>query len=163
MKICRTLALATLSAIAAAAPAAAAPTAQVWVTTPDGAQRLADRGSVEFERGGSDELTISVDPSRSYQRMDGFGASITDSSAHVLYRLDRQRRDAAMRNLFGRNRLSFLRQPMGSSDFVAGPHYTYDDLPAGRDRLRHAALLDRPRPRARSCRCCARRDGSTRA
>ena len=92
---------------------------------------MADRGSVEFEPGGSDELTISVDPSRSYQRMDGFGASITDSSAHVLYRLDRRRRDAAMRNLFGRNQLSFLRQPMGSSDFVAGPHYTYDDLPAG--------------------------------
>jgi glucosylceramidase len=131
MKICRTLALATVSAIAAAAPAAAAPTAQVWVTTPDGAERLADRGSVAFERGGSDELTISVDPSRVYQRMDGFGASITDSSAHVLYQLDRRRRDSAMRNLFGRNRLSFLRQPMGSSDFVAGPHYTYDDLPAG--------------------------------
>ncbi|MDP9133545.1 MAG: discoidin domain-containing protein [Actinomycetota bacterium] len=131
MKICRTLALATVSAIAAAAPAAAAPTAQVWVTTPDGAERLADRGSVAFERGGSDELTISVDPSRVYQRMDGFGASITDSSAHVLYQLDSRRRDSAMRNLFGRNRLSFLRQPMGSSDFVAGPHYTYDDLPAG--------------------------------
>jgi glucosylceramidase len=38
-----------------------------------------------------------------------------------------------MAGLFGAggDRLSFLRQPMGSSDFVAGPHYTYDDLPAG--------------------------------
>ena len=132
MKICRTLALATLSAIAAAAPAVAAPSAKVWVTTPDGTQRLAEQGTVEFERGGSDELTISVDPSRTYQRMAGFGASITDSSAHVLYQLDRRRREAAMRNLFGRNRLSVLRQPMGASDFVAGPHYTYDDLPPGR-------------------------------
>ncbi|HEX5781995.1 MAG TPA: discoidin domain-containing protein [Solirubrobacteraceae bacterium] len=132
MKICRTLALATLSVIAAAAPAAAAPSAKVWITTPDGTQRLAEQTSVEFERGGSDELTISVDPSRSYQRMAGFGASITDSSAHLLYRLDRGRRDAAMRDLFGRNQLSVLRQPMGASDFVAGPHYTYDDLPPGR-------------------------------
>src|SRR5262249_34165519 len=29
------------------------------------------------------------------------------------------------------DRLSFLRQPMGASDFVEGPHYTYDDVPAG--------------------------------
>ena len=70
--------------------------------------------------------------------MDGFGASITDSSAHVLYRLDRRRRDAAMQSLFGRDgdRLSVLRQPMGSSDFVAGEHYTYDDLPSGRTDYR---------------------------
>ena len=43
--------------------------------------------------------------------------------------------------------LSYLRQPMGASDFVAGPHYTYDDVPAGPDRLPPEALLDRPRPR----------------
>ena len=64
--------------------------------------------------------------------MDGFGASITDSSANVMYRLDQQharRRDA--RPVRARDRLSFLRQPMGSSDFTAGPHYTYDDLAAG--------------------------------
>ena len=138
MRLCRALLLATLSTIVAAVPAAAAPSAQVWVTTPTGGERLADRGTVEFQRGGSDELTISIDPSRAYQRMDGFGASITDSSAHVLHRLDRRRRDAAMRSLFGPggDRLSFLRQPMGSSDFVAGEHYTYDDLPAGRTDYR---------------------------
>ena len=71
--------------LAAAMPAAAAsPSARVWVTTPDGAERMRDRGSVAFEPGGSDALTISVDPSRRYQAMEGFGASITDSSAHVL-------------------------------------------------------------------------------
>jgi glucosylceramidase len=140
----RTLTIAVLALLAAVAPAAAAPSAHVWVTTPDGSQRFADGGSVPFAPGGSDELTISVDPSRSYQRMDGFGASITDSSAHVLYRLDRRNRAAAMADLFGRDgdRLSFLRQPMGSSDFVAGPHYTYDDMPAGRTdyRMRHFSI-----------------------
>ena len=34
------------------------------------------------------------------------------------------------------NKLSFLRQPIGASDFVEGPHYTYDDLPAGRTDYR---------------------------
>ena len=126
----------------AASPAAAASSARVWVTTPDGAERMHDRGSVAFAPGGSDALTISVDPSRGYQSMDGFGASITDSSASVLYGLSRPQRDAAMRSLFADNRLSFLRQPIGASDFVDGPHYTYDDMPAGRTdyRLRRFSI-----------------------
>jgi glucosylceramidase len=93
--------------------------------------KMSDLGSVAFAPGGSDELTATIDPSRAYQRMDGFGASITDSSARVLYRLGTRQRAAAMRDLFGADKLSFLRQPMGASDFVAGPHYTYDDVPAG--------------------------------
>jgi glucosylceramidase len=91
------LAVAVCGVLAAVAPAAAAtPPARVWVTTPDGALKLADRGAVSFRPGGSDALTISVDPSRRYQTMDGFGASITDSSAHVLMGLSRQNRAAAM-------------------------------------------------------------------
>ena len=118
-------------------PAAAAvslPSAHVWVTTPDGSQRMADGGQIPFQVGGSASLTVTVDPSRSYQRMDGFGASITDSSAHVLYGLGPKQRAAAMRDLFSPTAgdgLSLLRQPMGASDFVDGPFYTYDDLPAG--------------------------------
>jgi glucosylceramidase len=66
--------------------------------------------------------------------MEGFGASITDSSAAVLYQLDKPMRDSAMVQLFDLRRgdgLSYLRQPMGASDFVASAPYTYDDLPAG--------------------------------
>ena len=68
----------------------ALPSARVWVTTPDGSQPMADRGTAAFHDGGSDALTITVDPSLRYQRMDGFGASITDSSASVLTALDRR-------------------------------------------------------------------------
>jgi glucosylceramidase len=110
------------------------PAAHVWVTTPDGQLRLSDRGTVPFDRAGSAQLTITVDPSRTFQTMQGFGASLTDSSAAVLYRLDRAHRDAAMVALFDPHRgdgLSYLRQPMGASDFVATAQYTYDDLPAG--------------------------------
>jgi glucosylceramidase len=125
----------------AASPAAAA-SARVWMTTPDGAEKMHDRGAVAFAPGGSDVLTISVDPSRRYQSMDGFGASITDSSAQVLYGMSRSQRNAAMHSLFADDRLSFLRQPIGASDFVAGPHYTYDDVSAGETdyRLRHFSI-----------------------
>ena len=118
----------------AAGPASPVPAARVWVTTADGSERLNDRGTVTFRRGGSSKLTITVDPSLRYQKMDGFGASITDSSASVLFGLDPATRAATMRALFdpaAGNVLSFLRQPIGASDFVDGPHYTYDDMPAG--------------------------------
>ena len=133
-------------------PAAAdTPPVRVWVTTPDGTQRLSPADPATFTPGGSDQLTITVDPSRSYQTMRGFGASITDSSAVVLSRLRPAARDAAMTDLFSPSRgdgLSVLRQPMGASDFVAGDFYTYDDVPAGRDGLRDGGLHHRPRPAA---------------
>ncbi len=137
----RAIVLAVGFLLAAVSPAAAS-SARVWVTTPDGAEKMHDRGTVDFHPGGSSALTVSVDPSRRYQSMDGFGASITDSSARVLYRLSKPQREAAMRSLFADDKLSFLRQPMGASDFVEGPHYTYDDVPAGKTdyRLRHFSI-----------------------
>src|SRR4051812_21355868 len=78
----------------------ATPAAHVWLTTVDRSMLLADGGTVPFTATPSSRLTITVDPSRAYQTMQGFGASITDSSAAVLYRLQQPERDAAMRRLF---------------------------------------------------------------
>jgi glucosylceramidase len=121
---------------AQAHPAPAAVQARVWVTTPDRAQLLQEQAPVTFGRATSPDPTIVVDPDTRYQSVDGFGASITDSSAAVLYRLTPAARDAAMRSLFDARTgigISFLRQPVGSSDFTAAAqHYTYDDVAAGR-------------------------------
>jgi glucosylceramidase len=73
--------------------------ARVFVTTPDRALELSDQGTVPFR---SAPPTIAVDPRQGFQVMEGFGASITDSSAAVLYRLDRRTRDRAMAALFRR-------------------------------------------------------------
>ncbi|TCO24690.1 glucosylceramidase [Kribbella steppae] len=109
--------------------------ARVWVTTPDRAELLHERAPVSFQPGASDRTTITVDPRTSYQSVDGFGASITDSSANVLYRLSPADREKTVRSLFDPQQgigVSFLRQPVGSSDFTAeAEHYTYDDVPAG--------------------------------
>jgi glucosylceramidase len=108
--------------------------ARVWVTTPDGSLRLSPRGSVPFTRATPSALTITVDPSRTFQTMTGFGASITDSSASVLYRLGPAQRSQVMADLFDPvtgDGLSYLRQPIGASDFVTDHAYTYDDVPAG--------------------------------
>ncbi|MFG3137479.1 discoidin domain-containing protein [Streptomyces sp. NPDC048211] len=143
--LCLTCLPATASPAPASPPHTAAQ-AQVWVTSADGAEHLQKRTPVAFHAGGSDRTTITVDPTQGYQRMDGFGGALTDSSAAVLSRLPAEDRDAAMRRLFDPEQgigVSFLRQPVGSSDFTASPeHYTYDDMPAGQSdfALRHFSI-----------------------
>src|SRR5215207_1498765 len=83
-----TAALLILTTAPAQAHGGRAPEARVWVTTVDRAEQLHERAPVTFTRGGSPETTITVDPGTRYQSMDGFGASLTDSAASVLYRLD---------------------------------------------------------------------------
>jgi glucosylceramidase len=137
--------------LAAVPPAEAAgrhdaPQARVWVTTPDRAELMAQRPPVTFGTKPSTQPTIVVDPDRTYQAVDGFGASITDSSAAVLTGLSPAVRADTMRRLFDPVRgigVSFLRQPVGSSDFTASAeHYTYDDVPAGQTdfALRHFSI-----------------------
>jgi glucosylceramidase len=147
--IVRGLATATLLVGLVAVPAEAghgAPQARVWVTTPDRAQLMAEQPPVTFGRTPSTQPTIVVDPARAYQAVDGFGASITDSSAAVLSGLSPAVRADTMRKLFDPVRgigVSFLRQPVGSSDFTAAAeHYTYDDVPPGRTdfAMRHFSI-----------------------
>lgn len=143
--------LSAATATAAHAPVSskhhqAAPQAQVWLTTADGAQKLRQQEPVAFHPGASDLTTITVDPNQSFQRMDGFGGALTDSSAHVLAQLPRRARDNAMQKLFDPKEgigVGFVRQPVGSSDFTAAAtHYTYDDVPAGQTdfALRHFSI-----------------------
>jgi len=123
------LAVALLPASAAAAHQRAP---SVWLTTGDRAHLLEKQPRSALGPADPSLPTITVDPSQRYQRIAGFGASITDSSASLLAPLPG--RDRLMRELFDPRRgigLSYLRQPIGASDFTNGPHYTYDDLPPG--------------------------------
>ena len=124
----------TLAAGASASAGPAPVTAHVWVTTPDGTDKLTALAPATFGSAMPSAPTIVVDPTLTYQRMQGFGGAITDSSATVLYRLSPAARAATMRSLFDPvtgDGLDYLRQPIGASDFVATADYTYDDLPAG--------------------------------
>ena len=119
--------------MAGAAPALGADGTRVWMTTGDKQNLLKEQTGASMGAPAEGVPTIAIDPSQRFQRIDGFGASITDSSAYLLARS--KDRDAIMRDLFDTEDgigLSYLRQPMGASDFVKGPHYTYDDLPKGK-------------------------------
>ncbi len=101
------------------------------LTTNDQAHLLEPQGVVQ--PGGDAGERIQIYPAQTGQSIAGFGASITDSSAYLIHQvLEGPARGALMRALFSREEgigLSFMRQPMGASDF-AREAYTYDDMPA---------------------------------
>ncbi|MDR3799859.1 MAG: hypothetical protein P4K93_17045, partial [Terracidiphilus sp.] len=74
---------------------------------------------------------ISVDDGQRFQQIDGFGASLTGAAAWLFAKkLTPKQTDAAFKSLFSRKdgiAVSFLRQPIGSSD-LAVTFYSYDDL-----------------------------------
>jgi glucosylceramidase len=110
------------------------PPVNVWITTANGQQKLTQQAPVSFSASPPANVTVTVDPTRTFQAMTGFGGSLTDSSAAVLYSLSPAARDAALHLLFDPatgDGLDFLRQPIGASDFVATQDYTYDDMPSG--------------------------------
>jgi glucosylceramidase len=123
-----------LNASAAVAHAPGTASARVWITTANGADKLSDLGTVDFSHAPSTAPTVAVDPTVTYQTMQGFGGAITDSSASVLYTLPAAQRAQVMASLFSPvtgDGLDYLRQPVGGSDMVATAPYTYDDMPAG--------------------------------
>jgi glucosylceramidase len=134
--------IATLPVLPSATPASAGTAlgkASVWLTNPSAKTYLSQQSPVTWNTGpapsGSSGSTITVDTTRKYQPMTGFGASFTDSSAWLVgTKLDSTQRAALMRDLFSRRDgigLSILRQPMGASDFTVSGNYSYDDMPAG--------------------------------
>jgi glucosylceramidase len=100
--------------------------ASIWLTTPDQTNLLTQQPSVAFGTAGSGAV-ITVNPAKTYQSMVGFGASFTDSSAYLVN--NSSARDTIMKKLFDPTTgigLSFLRQPLGASDYSRS-FYTYDD------------------------------------
>jgi glucosylceramidase len=112
--------------------ASAAATAEVWLTTADETQKLARQANLAAAGAATGDEAVSIDPSKRFQRMHGFGAAMTDASAELFSKLPEQRRRAIMAELFGRKNdglgLSFTRLTVGASDF-SRTHYSYDDTP----------------------------------
>jgi glucosylceramidase len=140
------IALAALLAAGGATVRAAAPApAEMWLTTADETQKLAPQAMVRAVGAASGDEAVTIDTSRRFQKMQGFGAAMTDASAELLSRLPEGKRRAIMAELFGRGSnglgLSFTRLTVGASDFSTS-HYSYDDTPgnAPDPELRHFSI-----------------------
>ncbi len=114
---------------------AAGPTVQAWLTTSNGSSQLTPQPNLTFGPNTGNSSTITVNESQTFQQMIGFGAAVTDSSAWLIYnKMSSSQRATLMQQLFDPNQgigISFVRIPMGSSDFSINGPYSYDDLPAG--------------------------------
>jgi glucosylceramidase len=109
--------------------------AYAWLTVPGGTYKLSPQSNLYFSANGPNVLTTIDIGERRLQQIDGFGAAMTDTSAWLLEtQLSNQQRDKVMRALFDPANgigISFVRIPMGASDFIAHEPYTYDDMPTG--------------------------------
>ena len=125
---------ACLALAALATTAAAAQSVAVYQTTPDLLEALSQRENLHLSTKKAESETaplITVDETRRFQEIDGFGASLTDAAAWLFAKkLSPRQNDAVLKTLFGRKdgiALTMLRQPIGSSD-LAVTFYSYDDL-----------------------------------
>ena len=112
------------------------PTVQIVETTGDRAMLLQSQPSVSFGTAPtSNAPVITVNETTKYQQMDGFGASLTDSAAWVVAnKLTPSQQSSLWQSLFSRSSgigISFLRQPMGATDFSVSGNYSYDDVAPG--------------------------------
>jgi len=130
---------------ARAAPAPS-PDVEVVITSADLSQALTRMPDVMFSDTDPGGPIIHVSESARFQRIKGFGGAMTDTSAWLIYdELAPGARATLMNALFGAGgiHLSFLRVPMGASDFTSARRpYSYDDLPPGRSdpKLRHFSI-----------------------
>lgn len=113
---------------------AATPRIEVLESSEEQHEILQEKPSLTFGSTRTPNLTVTVNDAVKYQQIDGFGASLTDSSAWLLWnKLTESQRKEALQMLFNPSKgigLSVLRQPMGASDFAL-TDYSYDDLPPG--------------------------------
>ncbi|MDE2597194.1 MAG: hypothetical protein KGL44_09980 [Sphingomonadales bacterium] len=105
-----------------------------WYSSADATRKLERGADLPLARAsGASADSIVVEPGRRFQKIVGFGAAMTDASAELFQsRLSRPQRDRLFADLFGRQgiALSFLRVPIGASDF-SSRHYSFDDMPPG--------------------------------
>ncbi|WP_260986462.1 glycoside hydrolase family 30 beta sandwich domain-containing protein [Paenibacillus xylanexedens] len=131
--------------------------AEVWLTTGDQQNLLtpqrpisitehhdADTSSSDSKTQESDtsssEFTIQIDPDKTYQTMDGFGAAMTGSSAHLINQLPKEQQEQLLKELFTTEGLNMdmVRHTIGASDYSVdesgeSSSYTYDDIESGTD------------------------------
>ena len=119
-----------------------------WLTTPDRANLLARKDALRWKRAGSGTANvITVDDTKRYQTMDGFGHALTGGSAQLLMKMSPAKRSALLHEVFSTGSdgigTSYLRISIGASDM--NDHvYTYDDVPMGDTdtALQHFSLAE---------------------
>ena len=107
----------------------------VWITKADETIKLQKQTSIlAFTSASNSFQNIEIDPSKTYQNIDGFGYTLTGGSVEVINQLSVSKKEALLQELFGNGEnsigVSYLRLSIGASDLNSSV-FSYDDLPAG--------------------------------
>ena len=108
---------------------------EVWITKADESVKL-QRQEINLRFNTSDNTypSIEIDPSKTFQSIDGFGYTLTGGSVEVINKLAPEKRKQLLQELFGNSvnsiTVSYLRLSIGASD-LDGTVFSYDDVPAG--------------------------------
>jgi glucosylceramidase len=90
--------------------------------------------NLSFGSGTAGFPVIAVDSATAFQSIDGFGYTLTGSSAFLIKRMDATSRSNLLNELFGTSGggigVSYLRLTLGASD-LSPSVFSYNDLPAG--------------------------------
>ncbi len=135
-------ALVVLSSCATSRPEFAASKVAVWSSSADGSRKLTRLTDLVIEPVADGADVVDVDPAQRYQSIVGFGAGMTDASAEVLLGIkDIAAREALLAELFAQDQLnlSFLRLPIGASDF-SREHYSLADQATGQSGLQSFSM-----------------------
>lgn len=110
-----------------------------WLTKADGSVKISKQNIVlAFNDSYNNYATIEVNDAQKYQVIDGFGFSLTGGSAEVINKLNANKKQELLQQLFGAQEngisISYLRISIGASDLDAAP-FSYNDLPNGETDL----------------------------
>lgn len=106
-----------------------------WLTKGDQSVLLKKQnGILGFGTIANMHSTIEVNPSKTYQTIDGFGYTLTGGSAQVINEMTSSSKNDLLQELFGKSAtsisVSYLRISVGASDLNESP-FTYDDIAYG--------------------------------
>ena len=101
------------------------PSSHVWLTSEAG-DKCAEKEAVVFTKANADANAIVVDLNDRRQTIDGFGGSLTESSAFVLACLPQEQRQVILEELYGEAGANFSvsRTQIGASDFSVEGKYS---------------------------------------
>lgn len=108
---------------------------EVWLTSPDKSALLQKQAKTfSFEKIDNLLPTIFVDETKSFQKMDGFGFTLTGGSATLINQMGITEKNALLKELFTTNAnnigVSYLRISIGASD-LDDHVFSYNDLKQG--------------------------------
>jgi glucosylceramidase len=107
--------------------------AQVWITTGDQSMLLQQQ-TVDDKAISTVIPVINIYSEKKYQSVDGFGFTLTGSSAFLINKMSPTAKAALLKELFGKGEnaigISYLRLSIGASDLSAFV-FSYDDLQVG--------------------------------